>query len=206
MFAFRPRPTLGPFSALVLGLAFLFTATPRRASAQAGSTARKSMDVSIFAGYDTLTPDYDHPRDTGIGFGANITRYFHFPIEPSLELRGNITQGPTVNESSYLAGFRGQSDFHRFHPYIDALFGMGYIYYNFVANPNNLNYKSDDGFTKSFGAGVDFDVYKNVQLKADYQGQFWHLGKNDTLTPNVLLFGVTYRFPFHPNYKNVTQH
>ncbi|MES2394013.1 MAG: hypothetical protein V4555_20430 [Acidobacteriota bacterium] len=163
------------------------------------------MDISIFAGYTNVVPDYSYQRDTGVAFGANITRYYHFPIKPSLELRANLANGPIVNETFYLFGVRGQVDmFHdRIHPYMDFLIGPGFIHYNFVPVPSNPSYRGDNGVVKSPGGGVDFDVYRHFQLKADFQGTFWKIGKNDTLTPQILTFGVVYRIPFHRNFSYV---
>jgi hypothetical protein len=206
MFAFQYRFLIRTCLTCILGQ-LLFVAIPSPAVAQAGSTARKSMDVSIFAGYNNITPDYGNWHNTGVTFGANVTRYFRFPIKPSLEIRANISHGPTVNEDTYLFGVRGLMDFGRFHPYGDFLIGPGKIYYNgFFPNPGDHSYTSDGSVVESPGGGIDVDVYRNIAVKADFQGQFWNLGENDTLSPKAITFGVVYHFPFRPNYKTVRDH
>jgi len=164
--------------------------------AQATTTASKTTDVSVFAGFSSVTPDYSEQRDTGLTFGANATRYFKFPVKPGIETRFTLSHGPIVNENFLLLGPRAQYDIKRFHPYADFLFGRGSIGYNF-ANPTNA---SSGGFVKSPGIGVDIDVFRNFQVKLDYQHEMWNLGTNYSLSPNVVTFGVTWHIPFKQRY------
>jgi hypothetical protein len=164
------------------------------ASGQAVNTASKTTDISVFGGYTNITPDYAHARDNGLTFGANATRYFHFPVKPGVEARYTFSNGPTVNENAILFGPRGQFELRRFHPYVDFLFGHGTIGYNFP-NPSPA---TTGAFVTVPGAGVDIDIFRNFQAKADFQFEHWNFGGNYILTPAVFTFGVTYRIPFKP--------
>ena len=130
MTSFRPRlrSALWIVEAAVLCAA----AFPLPCFAQATPTATKSADLSVFLGYNSVKPDYGPYRNDGGTFGVDFTRYFHFPVSPSLELRANFANGTTVNERSYLFGLRAQADsLRRVHPYVDFLAGPGTIHFNF---------------------------------------------------------------------------
>jgi len=185
---------------MLLSLAGAFLYSPA-VHAQAGSTASKLMDFSVFGGYTYLKPDYGPGHNNAVTFGADFTRYFRFPIKPSLEGRVSFQHGPTVNENTYLVGVRGEMPYGRFHPYGDFLIGVGDIHYNFVVNAGNPTaYRDDNSVAKVAGGGIDVDLLRGFQLKADYQYQFWYLGTNDTLTPSTMTLGVVYRLPSKPQY------
>lgn len=175
------------------------TAAPLASSfAQAVPTATKSADFSIFFGYATVQPDYGPYRNSGGVLGANFTRYFHFPVAPSVELRANFANGTTVNERSYLIGLRAQADLlARVHPYANFLAGPGNIHFNFPSD----GYTGDNSVVYSYGGGADLDLLNNFAAKVDFQEQHWRLGvgTGNTFHPNLLLFGVTYRIPFQPH-------
>jgi hypothetical protein len=156
------------------------------------------MDISAFGGYERVAPDFQSsPSGNGFVAGADITRYFRFPIAPSLEARANLTSGPSVNERSYLVGIRAQSQFgRRFHPYADFLIGLGVIHFNqiFIAG-----YTSDKSLVKNIGGGLDMDVVRNFQIKFDFQQQYWKLGTESAgFSPTLATIGITYRIPFRP--------
>ena len=178
-------------------LAFLFAVCTLSVQAQTSAVASKTTDISIFAGYQTLQPDYAYNRDNGFVVGADITRYLTYKVDPSLEIRYNYTPGPYVSEKSFEAGIRVQTDYKRFHPYVDFLGGVATV--NFAKIYGNPNYTNSSGGTFSTGGGVDFDVYHNFQIKVDYQQQYMYFSQNITLTPRPLSVGVTYRIPFRPH-------
>lgn len=172
-----------------------------QARAQAVLTASKTMDLSAFAGYSNTAPDYySSPRNSGVTIGVNITRYFHFPVAPSFEARVNVADGSILNERSYLIGLRGQVQalrvLPRVHAYADFLAGPGNIHFNFNTN----GYLGDNSPVYSYGGGADIDLARNFQAKVDYQRQHWNTGEI-TFTPGALTFGINYRFPFHPHFR-----
>jgi len=200
-----------PGSVSFLALAFLLSGlnalTPQFSFAQEHPTDSKGMDISVAAGYVNLSPDSGPSRDNGFTAQANVTRYFgDLPVAPSFELRGVYGSGPAVTERTVLAGFRAQSHFRSFYPYIDFLGGLGSIVYATDPTPGD---HEDSGFAYSYGGGVDINVTGPFQLKLDLQRQHWNLGENSyfapnggdyILTPTVFTLGVVYRIPFKPHF------
>ena len=172
------------------------------AAAQAVHTATKTADLSGFFGYTTAKPDYGPDRNSGGTIGLDYTRYFHFPVAPSVELRANFVNGTVVNERSYLAGLRVGGQIGRLRPYADFLVGPGNIHFNF---PNN-GYTGDNSIVYSYGGGLEVDIVNNFAAKVDFQGQHWHLGEgaNNTFSPSLLTFGFAYHFPFQAHVRQGT--
>lgn len=163
------------------------------AHGQAVRTASKSADISVFAGYQRVHPDYGPYSSNGAMFGVDLTRYFHFPVVPSLEFRANFNSNIAVTEHTYLVGFRAAVPFRRIVPYADILVGPGFI--NF---PYNIGYTHDDSTVYSYGGGVELPIIHNVALKLDAQGQHWNTGEF-TYTPTLGSIGVAYTIPFRPH-------
>lgn len=176
----------------------LLSALPQ-AHAQRSVTAEKRADISAFAGFTYSRPDYGTPKNSGFTIGADYTRYFHFWLVPSLEIRGTYDNGKVLKEYNALGGLRVKHDFNRFHPYGDFLFGATWINYN---QPPAVNYTHDQATTRAIGGGVDVDVYRNWAFKVDYQHEVTNYGfnglspKEQKLTPDRYTFGVVYRIPF----------
>lgn len=185
-------------------IAFLGLLLTLRSAAQAPITADRTIGLSAFGGYINSNPEYGPDRNTGIGVGVDITRFIHFPVQPALEFRANLTNGTDVNEKSYLIGLRGQADFVRIlHPYVDFLIGTGTIHFNAPSG----GYTGDNSTVYDFGGGVDIDLIRHFQLRADYQYQSWNLGQNSAkFTPNLILIGVNYNFHFRDNNKENRAH
>jgi len=181
----------------LLALAALSVATA--AQAQQTSTASKSAEISVFGGYTNINSDYGIDRNNGVTIGGDYTRFFRFPVVPSLEVRGNYTTGLAVTEKSILFGLRLEAPFRqRFHPYATVLFGGTRIDFKFPPSPT---YTYDKTSALSLGGGVDVDVTRNFRAKFDYQQQFEDFGPNGfqkdfTLTPGGFTIGVVYRIPF----------
>lgn len=178
-----PRLALVPLSLLFL--------LPRPLHAQAGTTASKTEDVSVFGGIEFANPEYGPDSNTGGAIGVDFTRYFrHLPVQPSLELRANFNSGSYADEHSYLFGVRAAYAYRRYNPYVDFLVGPGNIHY-----PLNINYAGDNSIVYNYGGGLDIDVARNFSLKLDLQQQRWN---TDTFkfTPVVGIVGVTYHIPF----------
>ena len=76
-----------------------------------------------------------------------------------------------------------------------GLVGPGNIHFNF----NNNGYLGDNSIVYSYGGGVDIDLVRHFQAKIDFQGQHWKTGNAITLTPSILLLGITYHIPFRPH-------
>ena len=162
-------------------------------------------EFSVFGGYTHALPDYGPFGDNGGTVGVDFTRYFHRLFAPSVEARFNFNSGDTINETNSLNGLRLQADMHRFHPYGDFLIGAGHLTFKTPIPPT---YVHDTAFAKSYGGGVNFDVSRYFQLKADYQFEQLNFGQNNlvpanhnfTLSPSYFTAGVVYRLPFRKAY------
>jgi hypothetical protein len=161
-------------------------------------TEYKTADVTAFLGYADTNTDYSVQHDTGLVFGVDYTRYFRFPVIPSIEARAMLLNGPVVDQHTYLVGPRFQMDFlqRRLHPYVNLLIGEGYMYYHFPPSPG---YTQDNSIIEALGAGIDVDVYRNFLIKGDFQNQLWNFGDNFTLSSKSVTIGVAYRIPFKPH-------
>ena len=192
----KPPLFLLPLSLLLLAA---LSAAPL-ACAQKEGTATKSAEISAFGGFTDIDSDYG-TRNRGFTLGADYTRFFHFPVAPSFEVRANHTSGISLTEESILAGLRVEAPFRqRFHPYVTALFGGTKILFKFPPSPT---YTYDTAPAFSLGGGVDINVTRNFRAKFDYQQQFEDFGSNAfnpnfTLTPAGFTAGVVYRIPFKP--------
>lgn len=172
--------------------------------AQSLATARRGAEITAFGGYSVSHPDYGGTSYNGETIGANFTLFKNWWVDPSVEVRFNHSSNSIISENAFLVGPRVQKDYGRFHPYVDALFGVGVISYH-PAPTFSPDDHQDSGRNIAFGGGVDFDVTRNFSAKVDFQEQNWNLGKNPpfqpdgsnyTLSPSVLTFGVTYHIPF----------
>ena len=165
------------------------------ADAQAGTTASRSADISLFAGAQIAHPAYGTGDAGGVAFGLDYTRFFpHLPVQPSLELRLNTNRNTLVHEDSYLVGLRAAHPFGRVVPYVDFLIGAGTIHF-----PQNVFYTSDNSVVPSYGGGIDLTVTRNFDLKLDLQGQHWNTGDHK-FTPTLGTVGVVYHIPFRRQY------
>ena len=191
---------LAPCSSVVLGFVLaLATALGAPCRAQNDPTAVKGSDISAFFGYENAGPAYGPNRNSGEGFGSNFTRYFpRLPIEPSLEARVNLTNGTDVKERTYLIGLQAKANFFRhYHPYADFLVGTGTIHFNTRAT----GYIGDNSKIFNYGGGIDIDLVKHFQFRADYQRQTWSLDQSTSFQPSILMFGLNYTIPFR-DYKS----
>ncbi len=188
------RPPARPFfqflAALAAAVGLLNAPT---ASAQAERTASKSADISVFGGFQSAQPDYGPYTSYGGVFGADFTRYLHFPVEPSLEFRANFNSNVAVTEHSYVVGLRAAVPLGLFKPYGTFLVGPGTIHF-----PYNPGYTGDNSVVYSYGGGVDVHVIRNFSAKFDFQAQHWNTGEF-TYAPTLSTLGIVYTLPFRPH-------
>jgi hypothetical protein len=178
-------------------------ATASTIQAQAPPTAQKIGDLSAFVLYTRLTPDYGPTTNNGVTLGLDYTRYTRWWVKPSIEVRGKIANGSTVDERSFGGGIRAVKPIRIFRPYADFLISAGSINFHQIDPyilPNGQPYTSDSTVTYSFGGGLDIDLSRNFSMRGDYQSERWHLDKNPAtpldLTPSGWSLGMVYRIPF----------
>ncbi len=70
-------------------------------------------------------------KDNGAIFGGEYTRFMNRFLNPSLEVRGKVAAGATVDERTWGGGIRGVHRFRNFYPYIDFLVSSGTIHFNY---------------------------------------------------------------------------
>jgi hypothetical protein len=183
-------------------LAFLFlAASPRHLNAQAAPAAQRGSEMTAFGMLSRGNPDFGGHVNTGVAFGADYMRYLRWWVNPSLEFRAKILPGPTVRQTTYGVGLRGEHTIRQFHPYGDFLVSYGDItFYNPTFNPIRTE-SSESSLVYSYGGGVDVDVIKQWAARVDFQSEHWNIGKTAggqdiTLTPFLWSIGAVYRFEF----------
>lgn len=177
--------------------AILATLLPARLSAQARPVATRKAEISAFGMYSRVTPDWGPTNNNGFTIGADYMRATHWFLRPSLEFRATFAPGNTVGERTIGGGVRVDHPLGRFHPYADFLVSAGTITFTHPQlDVRHKLYKSDNSIVYTYGGGLEYDLTHTWAAKVDYQGEHWQLGINQSLTPRVLSFGVTYRIPF----------
>lgn len=185
---------IGPFAIL-----FSLVAGSVPCFAQAAPAATRAFDISVFAEYARLHPDYG-PALNGLTVGFDVAHPIRFRwVTPALEARANYA-GETVIAGQELAvgGIRLGLNLvpsERLKPYVNFLVGAGQINYDY-AEP----YTKDNSVIYNYGAGFDYELIRNFAIKLEFQHQNWDLGQATpdsrfTLTPSSYNAGVSYRIP-----------
>jgi hypothetical protein len=175
--------------AVSLGIAFAATGI---ASAQASVTAQRGAEISPFVQTTLLRPDWGQTNNIGYTVGVDYTRFIRSIVQPSLELRMSSASGKTVNEKSYLGGFKLATTIHGVQPYATLLAGTGSIRFNYPV----AGYNTDTSFVYSIGGGAEFHVLPAWKVRADFAQQHWDLDPT-ILTPITMSVGISYSIPFH---------
>jgi hypothetical protein len=192
----QTRPVIGRTLAIFIS-AILIVVTSERLTAQANPAASKKADLAVYGAYSRVTPDYGPEHNNGAMFGVDYTRYMHWFVTPSLELRGKVAPGPNVGQRTFGGGIRVERQFLNFHPYADFLISSGtFTFTHPTIDVRGKLYTSDNSIVYSTGFGVDYDVTRTLAGRFDYQFEHWTLGTNQTFTPRILSIGVVYRIPF----------
>jgi hypothetical protein len=97
---------------------------------QATWTASKSGSISFFGMYtrgDTDRSDVSGEThiNNGTTFGADYTRYFHWIVTPSLELRTKFLPGGTLGQKLFGGGLPLEHRWGNFAPYANFFMGYG---------------------------------------------------------------------------------
>lgn len=170
--------------------------TGLHAHGQALPTAARAGDLQIGAGYTAAYPDYATVRWYGPSIYATFDFREHWGIEADFH-QVNAPSPDIMYERTYEIGPRYVWHINRFHPYGKFLIGRGV--FNFqtydpskkaVVQAANLAYN-----LYTFGGGVDVNVHKHVNVRADYEYQSWmSFPPNGGLTPQLITIGAAYHF------------
>jgi len=179
----------------VLTVVLLMTGTiaTSRARAQAIPTVERGSEFAPFAMATSLNPDWGQTNNLGFTAGFDYTHFIPGIVQPSAEFRITHAAGRTVNESTYLGGFKLQTTIRNLHPYAIVLAGKGIITFNYFYNGG---LKGDDSAVYAYGGGLEFKPLRSWKVRAEYTQQHWNLDPN-TLTPSALGVGIAYTVPFH---------
>jgi opacity protein-like surface antigen len=180
----------------VLALTLLVTGAAvaiGRADAQAFPTVQRGAEFAPFAQATLVNPDWGQTHNLGFTAGFDYTRFIPALVQPSLEFRVTHANGRTVNQTTYLGGFKLQTTIHNLHPYAVVLAGKGIVTFNYFYNGG---LKGDDSAVYAYGGGLEFHPATSWKVRAEYTQQHWNLDPN-TLTPSAIGIGVAYTVPFH---------
>jgi hypothetical protein len=160
------------------------------ANSQAVPTASRSGALQIGAGFSYGKPDYTETAIKGPTAYATFDINQHLGAEADIHYVSLIAPGK-VGEDSYLIGPRYVFTYKRFMPYAKVLVGLGDIKLDFNAVPHSSLLK----FVYAGGAGLDFRVIRNINLRAiDFEYQQWPNFQPHGLSPYILTAGAAYVF------------
>jgi hypothetical protein len=167
------------------------------ANAQAKPTSERGSELALYADVLYLHSGYSaSANNIGYTAGLDFTPLMFRKFQPSVELRATEAGPSTQTEYSYSGGLKAATTLGRLRPYATALKGLGFVYFrNPGLGENGFVYSHDSSRMWSAGAGAEFDLNRQWQLRADFSQQFWALS-NYTVRPSALSFGITYRIPF----------
>jgi hypothetical protein len=165
---------------------------------QARPTSERGAELALYADVIYVHSGYSASANNyGYSAGLDFTPFLFRKFQPSVELRSTEAGPQTQTEYTYSGGLKAATTVGRFHPYATALKGLAYVYFrNPGLGSNGYVYSHDSSRMWSAGAGADFDLSRQWQVRADFSQQFWAL-TNYTVRPSALSFGITYRIPFH---------
>jgi hypothetical protein len=173
--------------------------------AQVAPTATQQLELSAFAGGTGTFTGLEGGKNLDITAGADLTFVGLRLVRPSIELRGSypIDKGTISSQKGFLGGAKVEHPFGRLHPYVDFLIGRGEIDYGaggFAVG--NVLYISSTSTIYSPGGGVDYNVARQIDLKADVQYQHWDtpVVASGVIHPVALTLGAVYRFDFNPRH------
>ncbi len=183
----------------MLAVVLLLTAgiSARSVAAQALPTATRAGDLQIGGTFSLAKPDYTTDTFKGFGFYTTFDFKEHFGIDAEFH-QVNRPSPSTIYERTYEVGGRYVRHYNIFNPYVKLMYGRGV--FNYEADVANLAYNLGIG-----GAGVDVNVTRRINVRADYEYQQWFnfrgfvSGNNvnnnsSTLSPQVFTIGAAYHF------------
>jgi opacity protein-like surface antigen len=159
-----------------------------RAPAQSGPTASRVGDLQIGGGFVYARSNYNFTPITLYG-GAG---YIDFAKRPHWGGEFDFHQtkassDSTIYERTYEIGPRIFFQRGPLIPYAKVMYGRGV--YNFHNNIANVAYNM-----YTFGGGLDYELRRSINLRADYEYQTWMSFPITDLHPSVVTIGVAYHF------------
>jgi opacity protein-like surface antigen len=181
----RTRPGL----TLLLALLCVSTGAPAHlAQAQSSPTASRAGDLQIGGGFVFAQSSYNFTPITlygGAGY-IDFAKRPHWGGEFDFHQTRSSTD-TTVYERTYEIGPRIFLQRGRIIPYAKLMYGRGvYNFHNSVANVAYNMY--------TVGGGFDYELFRSINLRGDYEYQTWMSFPISDLHPSVVTVGVAYHF------------
>jgi len=188
---------------LALAILLLFTAFP--ATAQVTPTAQEGgLPLTVGAGFSNYYTEMFQKRMDGATVWADWT-FDHVPatlrgIGLEAEVRDlDFGQPQGENLRQFTAGggpIYSWRHFRNFHPYAKFLVDYGSMAQMKIPRAPKW-YSADKWLIYSTGGGVEYRVWRNVWVRADYEYQFWSVdffNPTSFLDPNGVTVGASYDF------------
>jgi len=188
---------------LILGL------SSGAAFSQAKPTAVRSISPSAFVlvggsrtglGANATPTFFDSGKNVLITAGLDVGFYSFGHYTVGAEVRGSfpVESGKFVGERAILGGARLSYESNKpLRPYIDALVGRGQMdYQNGGLVKGNLLYRQTAGNVFGGGGGVEWDMLRQISLKADVQIEQWStpVVERGFVRGGQVSVGAAYRF------------
>lgn len=135
---------------------------------------------------------------TGIPYMPKVLRGLGIDAEGRDINSGLPTGVPKMRQDTALGGASYTvRKFGKVQPYGKYLIGLGSIDFGPLPNAPR-SYTHDTRAVFAPGAGVGFQAFKSLWVRADYEYQFWpHIFGAHTLNPNGFTFGAMYTLGGH---------
>ena len=162
---------------------------------QAEPTAIRSGDLQVGGTFSQGNSDYSATSFRGFGVYTTFDFRYHLGIEGVFHQINDSNNSTGMYERTYEVGPRYVFHYHRFRPYVRAMYGRGVFNFTPVGNQSTGKYGANVAFRLVAGsAGVDYRLRRSVTLRAGYEYQRWMGFLPDGLTPTMLEIGAAYHF------------
>ncbi len=176
-------------------------ASPRlhaQRSRGASATAVRQGDLQVGGGFSYAIPDYSPAHFRGYNGYATLDFTPHIGFEFNLH-QVNTPTKELFYERTYEFGLRYVRHYGRLHPYVRGSYGRGVFNYAQPDNPRDPNSNSHVVANLAYnlfaiGGGVDVNVLRHVNARADFDWQKWTNFPPHGLAPEVFSAGVAYHF------------
>ena len=178
---------------ILILVCMLAAATPLL-RAQEIPTETRAGELQIGGGYSSANPDYSPHKFYGPYLYSSFDFRDHIGVEFNFHYVKESNDGPPSDinqgmyERTYEIGPRYVLHIKKFDPFVKVMIGRGV--FNYPDNTANLAYNM---YAAAIGCDLRTTRYLNVRL-FDYEYQKWSSFPPNGLQPNVLSFGVAYRF------------
>jgi len=180
------------------------------AQAQKLPTAEKLLDIQAGGSFVYGKSDYAHSEYSDYGYsdyGTTLKGYggygtIDFKPHFGVALDFHQAHGPDkINERTYEIGGRYVRHYGRINPYAKLMYGRGV--FNFPPPSFNPTGPSSGSLAYNLGAiggGVDYKLRRSINIRADYEYQYWKNGPSESgpsggsLKPWLASVGAAYHF------------